>query len=145
MTEPIPPPQIPWDSIVTLVAVGIGWLLSQLTDLIKKRQRGTTIKKALVNELSIIRKTFSEALLNKNRIPDEQYPFITTTYDSVRIELASFLEPDSLAKVQRTYEEINKVNSESGDVPCDSSDHLFFEIGFKKLIKLIDEAIALLK
>ena len=78
--------QIPWEAIIAVIGVGIGWLLSQLTDSIKNRQRRTIIKRALINELSIIRKAFFDALKNgKSRIPDEQYPFIIVTYDSVKI------------------------------------------------------------
>jgi len=54
--------QIPWESIIVVIGVGIGWLLSQLTDSIKNRRRKTMIKRALINELSIIRKAFSGAL-----------------------------------------------------------------------------------
>jgi hypothetical protein len=104
--------QIPLESIFAVMGVVIGWLLSQLTDSIRNERRKTMIKRALTNELSIIRKAFSDALKKDNRVPDVQYPFIIETYDSARIELASFLKPDSLAKVQRTYEEIRKLNCE---------------------------------
>jgi len=140
--------QIPWESIIPVIAVVIGWLLSQLTDSIKNRRRRTMIKRALVNELSIIRKAFSSALKKgDNRITDEQYPFITETYDSVRIELASFLKPDSLTKVQRTYEEIKKLNSEDRGhlILLPNSDHIFQFTDFNKLITLIDDSIAQLK
>jgi len=142
--------QIPWEAIIPLIGVGIGWLLAQLTDSIKNRKRRTIIKRALINELSIIRKAFSDALKReegKRWIVDEQYPFITETYDSVKIELASFLKPDSLAKVQRTYEEIKKLNMGAGGhrIMSISLNHLFPSADFDKLIKLIDESIAQLK
>lgn len=149
MTAPTTP-QIPWNSIVTLIAVGIGWLLAQSTDFVKTWQKRKTIKKALVNELSIIRKTFSDALErgeHKRWILDEEYPFITEVYDSVKIELASFLKPDPLAKVQRTYKEIKKLNMGAGDhtVMGLSLNHLFPMANFDKLILFIDDAIAKLK
>lgn len=137
--------QIPWESIIALIGVGIGWLLSQLTDSTKNKRRRTMIRRALVNELSIIRKAFSGALKKEeNLITDEQYPFITETYDSVKMELASFLKPDSLAKVQRTYEEIKKLNSEGrGHIVIGGSlDHIFQFTDFNKLITLIDNSIA---
>jgi hypothetical protein len=140
--------QIPWESVIAVISVGIGWLLSQLTDSIRNRRRKTMIKRALINELSIIRKPFSGALKKReNRITDEQYPFITETYDSVRIELASFLKPDSLARVQRTYEEIKKLNSEGRGhiVIAGSLDHIFQFTDFNRLIALIDDSIAQLK
>jgi hypothetical protein len=139
--------QIPLESLIAVIGVVIGWLLSQLTDSIKNRRRRTIIKRALINELSIIRKAFSGALKKGgNRIPDEQYPFIIETYDSVSIKLASFLKLDSLAKVQRTYEEIKKLNSEGrGLVIAGSLDHIFQFTDFNKLITLIDDSIAQLR
>jgi len=140
--------QVPWVSIIAILAVVIGWLLSQLTDSIRNKRRKTMIKRALINELSIIRKAFSSTLKKgENRITDEQYPFITETYDSVRIELASFLKPDSLANVQRTYEEIKKLNSEGrGHITIPPNlDHIFQFTDFNKLITLIDDSIAQLK
>jgi len=140
--------QIPWQSIIAVICVVIGWLLSQLTDSIKNRRRKTIIKRAIINELSILRKAFSDALKNgENQITDEQYPFITETYDSVRIELASFLKPDLLAKVQRTYEEIKKLNSEGrGHITIPPNlDHSFQFTDFNKLIELIDDSIVQLE
>jgi hypothetical protein len=137
--------QIPWESIFAVIGVAIGWLLSQLTDSIKNGRRKTMIKRALINELSIIRIAFSGALKKeKNRIPDEQYPFITETYNSTKIELASFLKLDTLAKVQRTYEEIKKLNSEGRGhlVIAGSLDHIFQFTDFNKLITLIDDSLA---
>jgi len=105
------------------------------------------IKKALINELSIIRKTFSDASKKENRIPDERYPFIMETYNSVKIELASFLKPESLAIVQRTYEEIRKMNSEGrGHLTFPPNlDHLFQFTDFNKLVALIDDSVTRLK
>lgn len=140
--------QIPWSSIIALIGVGFGWLLSQLTDSVKKWRRKTMIKVALINELSIIRKTCSDALEGKkNRLSDEQFPFITETYDSIKIEIASFLKPDSLAKVQRTYEEIKKLNSEGrGHIVIPPQlDHIFQFTDFNMLITLIDGSITRLK
>jgi len=138
--------QILWNGILAVIGVGIGFLLSQLTDLIKNWRRKTRIKKALINELSIIRKTFSDALKRENRISDAQFPFITVAYDSAMFELASFLKTDSVAIVQRTYEEIRKLNSEGRSlVFAGSLDRLFQFADFNKLIKLIDDSIACLK
>ena len=122
-------------------------MLAQLTDLSKKRRRKASIKNALINELSIIRKTFSDAIEKENRIPDERYPFIIETYDSVKIELASFLKPESLAVVQRTYEEIRKMNLEGRGhiVIAGSLDHIYQFTDFNKLITLIDDSVTRLK
>jgi hypothetical protein len=106
--------QIPWNGILTVIGVGIGYSLSQLTDLVKNMRRKSSIKKALTNELFIIRKTLDDGRKMGNRISDERFPLIMETYDSVRIELASFLKPDSLAVVQKTYQEIRKINSVGG-------------------------------
>jgi hypothetical protein len=135
------------DLILPLIGVVIGFLLGQLNDLIKTIRRKASIKKALINELSIIRKTFSDASEKENRIPDERYPFIIETYNSVKIELASVLEPESLAIVQRTYEEIGKMNSEGrGHLTFPPNlDHLFQFTDYNKLIALIDDSITRLK
>ena len=82
----------------------------------------------------------------KNKIPDERFPLITEAYDSVRVELASFLKPDSLAIVQRTYEEIRKMNLEGhGHIQIPPSTHLYQFTDFKKLIALIDDSVTRLK
>jgi len=133
--------------ILPVIGVVIGFLLAQLTDLGKKRRRQTSIKKALINELTIIRKTLSDAPENENRIPDKQHPFIIETYNSVRTELASFLKPESLSIVQRTYEEIRKMNLEGRGhiVIAGSLDHIFQFTDFKKIIELIDDAVTQLE
>ena len=140
--------QTPWNSILAISGVVIGFLLSQLGGSIKSWRKRQMVKKAMVNELSIIRETFSDALKSgENRIPDEHYPFITETYDSVRLELASFMKSDSLAIVQRTYEEIRKLKSEGRGhiVIAGSLDHIFQFTDFNKLTTLIDDSVARLK
>ena len=139
--------QIPWSPILAVLGVVIGWGLSQLTDLVKNRHGKGTIKKALINELSITRKTLSDGKEKGNKIPNAQFPLLTQTYDSVKIELASFLKPDSLAMVQRTYEEIRKMNSEGGGhiiLPPELV-HLYQFTNFDKIISMIDDSLARLK
>ena len=133
--------------VLPLIGVVIGFLLAQLTDLTKNRRRKASINKALINELSIIRKTLSDATTKENRIPDERYPLIIETYNSVKVELASFLRLDSLAIVQRTYEEIRKMNLEGRGhlVMPPSLDHIFQFTDFNKLVALIDDSITQLK
>ena len=133
--------------VLPLIGVVIGFLLAQLTDLTKNRRRKASINKALINELSIIRKTLSDATTKGNNIPDERYPLIIETYNSVKVELASFLRLDSLAIVQRTYEEIRKMNSEGRGhlVMPPSLDHIFQFTDFNKLVALIDDSITQLK
>jgi len=101
------------------------------------------VKKAMINELSIIRKTLSDGRERGNKIPNAQFPLVTHTFDSVKVELASFLKPDSLAIVQRTYEEIRKMNSEGGGhiVIPPGLDHLYQFTNFDKVITLIDDSI----
>lgn len=140
--------QILLSGIFTVLGVVIGFLLSQLTDLVKNKGRKSIVKKALSNELSIVRKTLSEALKKKDkRIPDERVPFIVENYDSVRTELASFMKPDSLAVIQRAYEEIKKMNLEGRGhiVIAGSLDHIYQFTDFNKLITLIDESISQLR
>lgn len=110
------------------------------------RQMKAVIKRALINELSIIRRTLSERE-KENRIPDERFPLITGAYDSFGIELASFLKPESLTAIQRTYEEIRKMNSGGRGhiVIAGSLDHIFQFTDFEKLISLIDDSISRLK
>lgn len=144
MSEQIP--QIPWNGILAIIGVGVGFLLSQLTDLTKKMRRKSLIKKALINELSIIRKTLDDGRKRENRISNEHFPLITETYGSVWIELASFLKPDSLAVVQRTYQEIKKMNSEGdGHLVMIGLDHLYQFTDFNKIIALIDDSVTRLK
>lgn len=144
MSEQIP--QIPWNGILAIIGVGVGFLLSQLTDLIKNMRRKCVIKRALINELSIIRKTLDDGRKRENRISNEHFPLITETYDSVWIKLASFLKPDSLAVVQRTYQEIKKMNSEGGGhLVMIGLDHLYQFTDFNKIIALIDDSVTRLK
>jgi len=135
--------QITWNSIFGLVGVVIGFVLSQLTDLMKNKRRKKLIKKAVIRELSIIKKTLSEGSKKGNKIPNAEFPLITETYDSVKVELASFLKPDSLAIVQRTYEEIKKLNSEGGGhlVIPPGLDHLYQFTNFDKVIAFVDDSI----
>jgi hypothetical protein len=142
--------QIPWESIITVIGVSIGWLLSQLTDSVKNRRRERLIKRALVHELSIIRTTFYDTTKNENRVPHDQYPLMTEIYDSVKVELATFLKPDSLAKVERTYSEIKYLNTKAnpqldshhGQFGKLELDYHFQYVNFYKLIGLVDDAIA---
>jgi hypothetical protein len=139
--------QIPWSPILAVLGVVIGWGLSQLTDFVKNRHGRSTVKKALINELSIIRRTLSDGKEKGNKMPNAQFPLVMQTYDSVKIELASFLKPDSLAIVQRAYEEIRKMNSEGGGhitFPPDLVHHYQFT-NFDKIISMIDDSIARLK
>ena len=75
------------------------------------------------------------------------FPFIIETYNSIKIELASFLKPESLAIVQRTYEEIRKMNMEGRGhlVIPPNLDHIFQFTDFNKLIALIDDSVNQLK
>jgi hypothetical protein len=133
--------------ILPIITLIIGFFLSQSTDLMKNWKRKRLVKKALINELSIIRKTLSDALQGgEQRISDDQYPLITETYDSTRVDLASFLKLDSLTVVQRTYQEIRKMNSEGGGhIVIPPSSHLFQFIDFNNIIALIDDSISQLK
>lgn len=137
-----------WELFLVIVGVLIGFLLSQIPEWMKNRKREKVIRKALVNELSIIRKTLSNGLKSKdqNRISDEQYPLLTQAYDSVKTELASFLKPESLSKVQRTYEEIGKMNlGGRGHIVIPPSSHIFQFTDFHQIITLIDDSIAQLR
>lgn len=128
--------------IFTILGVVVGFFLSQANDASKINRRRGLIKKALINELSIIRMPLSNVTNNK-RISDKDYPFITETYDSLKTELTSFLKLDSLVVIQRTYQEIRKMNSEGRGhlVIAGSLDHIFQFTDFDEVIKLIDDSI----
>jgi len=139
--------QIPWNLISAIVGVVTGFLLSQVTEVWKNKRKKDTIKKALLNELKVVRETISEAQKRGNAVPMEKFPFITETYDSIKVELASILKPNQLAVLQRTYEEIKKLNlplerSSSGYIQTvGSTDYIYIENALEKVSKLVETTI----
>jgi len=97
-------------SILVVVGVVIGFMMSQLAEIWKNKRRESVIKKALRTELTVVYMTLVDGGNNANHVKQERFPFITEVYDSVKIELAAMLEPTYLSNLQRTYEEIKKLN-----------------------------------
>jgi hypothetical protein len=124
-------------------------MLSQLTNWSKNRGRKNIIKKALTHELAIIKDTLEKS--KDQTVPAQQTPFITETYDAVKVELASFLEPMALTTVQRTYEMIRRLNQPIASTPegytiidQDSNRHYYYA-DFSLIITYIYQAIMELK
>ena len=101
--------EFPWDSVFTLVGVTLGFALSQVVDASKSRTRKNLIRRALHNELEVAYVSFVKAL-PRSRLAFEDYPLITDTYDSVKVELAAMLDPSKLALVERAYHQIKTLN-----------------------------------
>lgn len=134
-----------WGVIGTVAGTLIGFTLSQLANWSKNRGRKNTIKKALTHELTIIKDSLEKA--KDKTLPATQTPFITETYDAVKVDLASFLEPESLATVQRTYEMIRKLNQPIASTPEGfvivdrDSNRRYHNANFELIITYIYQAI----
>jgi hypothetical protein len=139
--------QIPLSSIFALIGVVVGFVLSQLSDVIRGKKRKKMIIKALVNELKVINISLSKASKDKdNRLPFESHPLITDTYDSVKAEIASMLEPAKLAVVQKTYQQIKQFNEpKSAKAPrgfiAIPGDGFIYQHNIEETVQNIEESI----
>jgi hypothetical protein len=102
------------DGLLALAGVVVGFALSSASGIIKDAKRKNTIKKALCNELTNILDILQKAekSLDSILISNDKFPFIVETYESVKLELASFLKPSDLWIVQRAYAQVSKLNRE---------------------------------
>ena len=100
------------DGIFTLVGVGIGAILTFVSVAIKDKRRQNVIRKALYNELTVVLNILENTDHDDHhmKLPDDKFPFITETYETAKVELASFLKPDDLWIVQKTYARIKNLN-----------------------------------
>jgi len=139
--------QIPWNLMSAIVGIVVGFVLSQVTELWRNKRRKDTIKKALLNELRVIREALSEAQKRSGGVPAERFPFITDTYDSIKVELASILKPNQLAVLQRTYEEIKKLNLPLEKSPrgyiqtVGSTDYIYIGNAIAEVSELVEKII----
>ena len=140
--------QFPWDSIIPLVGVLIGFFLSQVAESIKNYRRKKIIKNAVLHELEIIKETLSDAKKNGNKVSKEKFPFITEIFDSNMVELASFLKPDQTICLVRAYKQIKKLNTPEEKCPTGyfqvvgDEDYHFFSEAIDGALELVEKAIA---
>jgi hypothetical protein len=112
--------EFPWDSVFTLVGVVVGFSLSQVADLIKNIRSKRIIKKALFNELFVIKENLLYAASHENKLPKDRLPIITEIYDTSKHKLASILKPNQLLITQKTYAQVKQVG-----LPMKSGNTLF--------------------
>ena len=108
------------DGILALAGVVVGFVLSTANESIKEKRKKNSIKKALYNELTNIFSILQNAKnIDESRvtIPNEKFPFILETYNATKAEIASFLNPQDLWLVQRTYAQVEKLNESIGSCP----------------------------
>jgi hypothetical protein len=65
--------------------------LSQGAILIKSEKNKRSLKKALINELTIAKDSISYAQSSSNKMPKDKLPLITEVYDTNKRKLASIL------------------------------------------------------
>ena len=92
--------EFPWNSAFAIIGVIVGFSLSQVAELIKSVRNKRTIKKALINELSVIKDNLSYAANNDYKLPKDRLPIITEIYDTFKRKLASILKPRQLFIIQ---------------------------------------------
>jgi hypothetical protein len=141
--------EFPWDSAFTIIGVIVGFFLSQVTDFVKNIRNKQNIKKALVNELSIIRDSLSYAVDNDHKLPKDRLPIITEVYDTSRHELPSILKPKQLLIITKTYAQIKQVGSPMGSgktlfrgyIELAGGDHVVYQHDLNDEITLLKQAI----
>jgi hypothetical protein len=145
--------EFPWDSTFAIIGVIVGFSLSQVANLVKSETRKRTIKKALVNELLVIKDSISYASNNSGKLPKDRLPLITEIYDTSKSKLASILKPKQLLAIQRAYAQIKQVGSPMssgntlfrGYIEIPTGDHVIYQHNLKDEIPLLEQAIAELK
>lgn len=60
--------EFPWNEVFTIVGVIVGFSLSQIAILIKSEKNKRSIKRALINELSVVKDSLSYAETS-NKLP----------------------------------------------------------------------------
>jgi hypothetical protein len=141
--------EFPWNSTFAIIGVIVGFFLSQVADFIKSVRTKWTIKKALINELSVIKDNLSYAVNNDGNLPKDRLPIITDMYDTSKRKLASILKPKQLFIIQKTYAQIKQVGSpmESGNTLSRGymeliGDHVIYQHNLNDEITLLEQAIA---
>lgn len=146
---------IPLSSILAVVAtilgVTIGFVFSQIADLIKSRNRKSQAKKAVSNELRVIMNSLSSAKKDGivYNVSTKDFPFVCNAYDCLKVELASSLKPKNLASVSKAYVRIKELNINAkedrrGYVMTDNLESVVFVHNVDEDIVIINEAIVAL-
>jgi hypothetical protein len=140
--------EIPLTSIFAIVGVVVGFALSQLTDLIKSRNRKRQAKEAVSNELSVIKDSLSSAKKDGDvyTVSTNNFPFVCDAYDCLKVELASSLKPKNLASLNKAYVHIKELNINNkeerrGYIMLDTLEAVVFVHNVDKDIAIINEAI----
>jgi hypothetical protein len=139
-----------WNGIFAIIGVIVGFSLSQVADFIKSIRTKRTVKKAIINELSVIKDDLSYAVSNNHKLPKDRLPIITEMYDTSKRKLASILKPKQLSIIQKTYAQIKQVGSpmKSGNtlfrgyIEIPSGDHVIYQHNLNDEITLLEKAIA---
>lgn len=88
--------EFPWSETFTILGVIVGFSLSQTAILIKTQKNNRSLKKALINEISVAKDSISYAN-SINKMPKDRLPLITEVYDSNKRKLSSLLNPEQLS------------------------------------------------
>ena len=142
--------EFPWNSVMAIIGVIVGFLLSQIADLTKSVRTKGTIKKALINELSVIKDNLSYAVNNDNKLPKDRLPIVTDVYDTSKHKLASILKAKQLFVIQKTYAQIKQVGLPMasgatlfrGYIEIAGGDHVIYQHDLNNEITLLKQAIA---
>lgn len=142
--------EFPWDSTFAIIGVIVGFSLSQVADSVKNERRKRSIKKALFNELSVVKDSLNVAAVNLGNLPKDRLPLITEIYDTSKAKLASILKPEQLLVIQRAYAQIKQVGSPMnsgttlfrGYIELAGGDHVIYQHDLRDEIRLLEQAIA---
>jgi len=127
----------------------VGFSLSQLAYFIRVERNKRNIKKALVNELSVIKDSLSFAVSNGYKLPKDRLPIITEVYDTSKGRLASILKPEQLLIIQRAYAQIKQVGLPMssgatlfrGYIELAGGDHVIYQHDLKEDVAVLQRAI----
>ena len=142
--------EFPWSPVFTLLGVVVGFGLSEVVSWRRGKKRKEMIRKALHNELAVVYASIVKARDKGNRVAFEDFPFVTDSYDSLKAELASMLNPSELAKVQKAYHQVKTLGMPMGDesqrgfivIPGGG---LLYQHDLSEEIKVLEEAISILR
>ena len=135
--------------LTSLIGIVCGYGASKYMEIKRDQRKHKREVKAVKNELVIVRN-----LLNTKGEPHEEnfyffqedFPLVTDTYDCLRTELASWLEPDSFACLTQAYTRVKGLNSKRsssntiGFIDI-TGPRIAFTHDIKKDISKIDDAI----
>lgn len=145
--------EFPWSSAFTIIGVTVGFSLYEVADFIKSLRNKRIIRKALINELLVIKDNLSYAANNGCKLPKDRLPIITEVYDTSKRKLASILKPRQLNIIQRTYAQIKQVGSPMssghtlfrGYIELAGGDHVIYQHNLNDEVTLLEQAIAELR